>query len=264
MLSRDQYFPGQAPDEKIYAFIRRHWFSYMPWALITMVFVILPIIFLLIDYNLEGAEILRERAAYIVIIVSLYYLFVLAFFITTWISFYLDVTIITNRRLVDIEQQGLFNRKISEQSLLRVQDVSAKVTGIFQTFFNYGTVLVETAGEEPNFELQNVPQPDKVALTISDLHKGLIHDLGQEKEAATGETFPRNEQKESQNEEKKEEQGPPHLTALGKFFPEPSKRGEVTAEKKDHSLSEELQSPAKPKESTDEEGTLNEGEDIKL
>lgn len=261
MLSRDQYFPGQTPDEKIYAFIRRHWFAYMPWVLIVAIFVILPIIFLVIDYSLEGAEAMQGRAAYLVIIISIYYLFVLAFFITTWISFYLDVTIITNRRLVDIEQQGLFNRKISEQSLLRVQDVSARVNGIFQTFLNYGTVLVETAGDEPNFELQNVPQPDKVALTISDLHKSLIHDLGQEKEAATGEHFSYNGEEGGQSEGGEEEKSSSHkaAVALGEFFPEPSQRSEAITGKKN-------EEPPPPDESASigEEGTLSEGEDIKL
>jgi uncharacterized membrane protein YdbT with pleckstrin-like domain len=77
---------------------------------------------------------------------------------------------VTDRRIVDIEQDGLFHRKISELSLDEIQDVSARVNGPFATLFHYGDVLIQTAGTLPNFIFTAVPHPYRVSKEIADLH----------------------------------------------------------------------------------------------
>lgn len=178
MLTRGRYYPEQeASVEPIVIFVRRHWFSFFPWIILIAVMAICPIIVLTVlatSINFNTLE--SPSRVFIILLTSTYYLFTLSVFLVAWIDYYLDVTIVTSKRLVDIHQNGLFNHRVSEQSLLRVQDVSVRVEGPFQTFFKFGTVYVETAGEAPNFEMVNLPNPNYIADTILKLHYKLVEE----------------------------------------------------------------------------------------
>ncbi len=178
MLPAGHYYPQQSSaPEPVVIFVRRHWFAFASWILLLAVMVIAPLVLLgaLLGGGLFPALTQTVRVV-IVLGFSAYYLFTLAVFLVAWIDFYLDTTLVTRRRLVDIHQSGLFNHRVSEQSLLRVQDVSVRVEGLLQTFFQMGTVYVETAGEAPNFILKNLPHPHHVANTIMELHNKLVQE----------------------------------------------------------------------------------------
>ncbi len=104
---------------------------------------------------------------------SLYTLFVLALFLTQFVDYYLDVWVVTNERVIDIQQQGLFKRTVSELDLDRVQDASSNLQGVFSTFFNYGDVEIQSAGAESKFSFKDIPQPHKVR---TELLKWVGHD----------------------------------------------------------------------------------------
>ena len=100
---------------------------------------------------------------------SVYYLSILLFFFTSFISFYLDVWIVTNDRIIDIEQFGLFSRTISELELFRIQDITTNVHGIFPTIFKYGDVTIQTASINTTIIFHNVPYPDKIRQNLLEL-----------------------------------------------------------------------------------------------
>lgn len=76
--------------------------------------------------------------------------------------------IITNDNITQVMQVGLFNRKVSEISMENVEDVTARQKGVFQTFFNYGDVHIETAGEQNNYDFIYCPNPNAYAKAIQD------------------------------------------------------------------------------------------------
>jgi hypothetical protein len=178
MLSKGNYFPEQNSDEQIILFIRRHWLSFLYWIIFIGIMIIVPIIIFLVLKNDIVYGMPARDQEYLIIGTSAYVLITMAIFLTAWISFYLNVVIITPEHLVDIRQNGLFNRRVSEQSLLRVQDVSSHRRGLMQTFFHYGTVFVETAADLPNFQMPNLPNPDKIANEILKLHEELAKTTG--------------------------------------------------------------------------------------
>jgi len=220
MLTREQYFPGHAPGEQVALFIRRHWMAFFPWIIFG------PTLFLVVTatvlaFWLPDQSFIRASRDYQVIAVTLTSVIQLSLFfamLRAWMSYYLDVTIVTERRLVDINQQGIFVRRISEQSLLRVQDVSARQQGFFHHALNYGHLFIETAGSQPNFEIHNICRPNDVAKTILDLHDRLVGAGGHEVEELAGEGS-------------LEPPGPTHpparrmmshpLEGLRQYFPEP-------------------------------------------
>ncbi len=76
--------------------------------------------------------------------------------------------VVTHTNITQVNQIGLFNRKISQLSLGDVEDVSAVQKGIFASLLKYGTVYVETAGEQANFHFDYCPDANYVAKQISD------------------------------------------------------------------------------------------------
>lgn len=98
----------------------------------------------------------------LILLGSVYYLSLGLFFYSYFVDFYLDMWIITNDRLVDIEQTGLFARTVAEVDLYQIQDVSSDIRGFFPTLFNYGTLSLQTAGSIPKFIFYNIPRPHKL------------------------------------------------------------------------------------------------------
>lgn len=251
MLTREQYFPGHSPEEQVALFIRRHWMAFLPWMLIPPI--LLAVSSGLALYLWLQAALSPDIRTVIVIGLAVLYLAVLFLLLRGWMSYYLDVTIVTERRLVDIEQDGIFIRRISEQSLLRVQDVSARQYGFFQTYLNYGNLYIETAGEQPNFELHNIPRPNDVAKTILNLHDRLVGVGGHDVELAVAEGSLGPVTKEfSQTVDR-----PRHpLEELRPYFPEPSELAHRHQEK-NHPI---------PTNKTvhSQEGDLEEGKTIEI
>jgi len=94
------------------------------------------------------------------------HLFWIALFIVL-ADFYLDIWILTNERVIAVEQKGLFSRTISEFELYKIQDVTVDVEGIIPTMLNYGNLVVRTASEHRDFVFKQVWHPNMVKDAIS-------------------------------------------------------------------------------------------------
>ncbi len=176
-----ELFPGQLEHEEVLIFVRRHWVPFLGWVAVTVILLLIPLVALLILRGI-GIENLWQGQALTLLSVGIgtHLLLTGAVFLTGWIEHYLAVSILTTDRLVTIRQVGLFNRRVAELSLLRVQDVSAHIRGYLQSLLQFGDVSVETAGEVPNFVMKNVPRPHIIANTILMLHDRLALQTGQE------------------------------------------------------------------------------------
>ena len=62
--------------------------------------------------------------------------------------------------------------------MINVEDVAVVKRGVLQTFFNYGTMTIETAGEEKNFSFPNTPNPDFYRRIVIKAHEEAIERLG--------------------------------------------------------------------------------------
>jgi hypothetical protein len=104
-----------------------------------------------------------------ILFASIYFLSVGLFFYTYFVNFYLDLLIITNDRLLHINQIGMFARSISEVDLYKIQDITSKIDGFFPALFKYGDLLIQTAGTQEKFMIYNVPDPEGLRQIILDL-----------------------------------------------------------------------------------------------
>ncbi len=166
---------GQEGDEKVILILRRHKIVFLLPTLGFVFLFILGIISLVFLINSVPVSTKSPFLNFMVIIGSSYFLSLILVFFIYWLDFYFDVSVITNTRIIDIDQHGLFYRDIAKLNLKQIQDVNVVMKGIFETFFNFGDVHVQTAGTQRNFDLNKVPNPQEVAKKILDLHEELIH-----------------------------------------------------------------------------------------
>ncbi len=124
--------------------------------IVFVVFLLLPpLVLTLMPYlaGYLGMELVEPLTNFLL---ALYIMVLLVFLFLMWMDYYLDMWIITNERIIDVEQRGLFNRHIAEIPLQHVQDVTIEVRGIIETFLKFGTIRIQTAGER-EFRIEFVP-----------------------------------------------------------------------------------------------------------
>lgn len=96
--------------------------------------------------------------------------------IRTFVMYMFNVFVITEDRIIDIDQRGLFDRTVSETTYEKIQDVSVRVKGILQTIFHYGSVIIQTAGAQANIELHGVKDPERVQQAIIGIQRDVSSD----------------------------------------------------------------------------------------
>ncbi len=164
-------FPGKREDETVLLLLRRHWIILLAHGIVSLILLIVPIAGALILRSILPGLQTSSIYPFLVLLFWIYLMFVWTYFFVGWIDYYLDAWVVTNDRIIDIEQNGLFNRVISEQRLYRVQDVTAEVKGPIQTFFNFGRVYIQTAAEHERFVFEDVAEPYQVKKVIIELHE---------------------------------------------------------------------------------------------
>ncbi len=170
-------FPGQEGDEQTVLFLRRHWLIPFRHSVLVAFLAALPLGArfalqhyapdLLVDDGSLGFTVL-QLAAYA------FWMFVAWFGFATWIDYYFDYWVVTDRRIVSVEQKGLFSRTVAQVHLSRVQDATAESHGILATLLQFGNIYVQSAGEEGRFVFVQVPNPNKVVTTVMRLHEKIV------------------------------------------------------------------------------------------
>lgn len=65
-------------------------------------------------------------------------------FLPSWIGWYFSVFIVTDQRLIQITQKGLFNRSVVDMGLGQIQMVNYQVSGLMETMLGFGTIMMQT------------------------------------------------------------------------------------------------------------------------
>jgi len=152
-------------NEKQLWLIRKHWFI--------LVMMLLPFLLLALIPVSIGVGLLTMFIEPPVVItntmingaVFLYFIWLIVLWtgaFMVWTDWYLDLWIITEDRLVHIDQKGLFNREVSSMRYERIQDITSEVPGIIPTVFGFGVLHVQSAGEEREMEMQGICKPREV------------------------------------------------------------------------------------------------------
>lgn len=171
------------PGETITRAVRKHWLVFVGELLPYAVIALLPlIIFPAVTYFVAHAPQFADTHAdltlwngWVRLILGLWLLLAWMGGFNAFTRYYLDQWVITTTRIVDIHQFGFFRREVSSFLLNHVQDVTTDVDGIFPTVFGFGTLRVETAGDESrHFVMRGIRDPeglrDLIMREIAALH----------------------------------------------------------------------------------------------
>ncbi|MBI3671765.1 PH domain-containing protein [Candidatus Azambacteria bacterium] len=100
------------------------------------------------------------------IMVFFLHIFLVAIFMEL-ADYYLDVWILTDRRVISVEQMSLFSRVTYEFELEKIQDIEVDVRGILPTLINYGDIRIRTASESRDFVFKQVGGPTHIKDAIT-------------------------------------------------------------------------------------------------
>lgn len=158
--------------EEVLQIVRKHWFIIFVELFGAFLLLLVPylVLFVLAIFpNLLTAVgiSLQDYTLLITFSTALWTLLSLLVGFTAWTHYYLDLWVITDRRIISVDQIHFFNRTVSMFRLERLQDIEFKVKGLIPTLLNFGTVQAQTAGaHESNFYTTGLPDPRGLQATI--------------------------------------------------------------------------------------------------
>ena len=163
------------PDEKILTEIHKHWIVYLTEAIGLGLLVLAPFLAASLFDLPSFIAPAGEKVFLFLFLLGGWLLLLWTTFFLIWTFHYLDVWIITNKRLVDIEQIGLFSRDISSFRFEKIEDITVEVHGILATTLGYGTIHVQTAGENRQLSLSFIPHPERVRQLVNQLQEKFMN-----------------------------------------------------------------------------------------
>ncbi|MGB9706500.1 MAG: PH domain-containing protein [Microgenomates group bacterium] len=156
-------FETQERKEKIVLLLRRHPITNLPWVVLSLFLIIAPFIIL----RFFSLNFLPPN--YLFISFLCWYLFTFAFVFERFLIWFFNVYILTDERVIDINFPTLLYRDISETKIDKIQDVNIKTGGYTRSLFNFGDVLIQTAGAIPEIYFEAVPNPEQVSRILNEL-----------------------------------------------------------------------------------------------
>lgn len=161
-------FETQEKEEEVVLFLREHLIVMLPSALLVLLLAISPVV--LFPFLLHFLQLpVVIPTGYFIVGAAFWYVVTFGVAIMSFLRWYFNIYIVTDRRIVDIDFIHLLYKEFSEAHLDKIQDINYKSSGIFAAFFDYGDVFVQTSGAIPEIEFLAVPKPVKVVETISTL-----------------------------------------------------------------------------------------------
>jgi hypothetical protein len=167
-------FEAQDNEEKVVLLLRRHPITNVPWVLVTVLLFFAPTVI----RSLGLLELLPGNYQFFAYVS--WYIGTFTYALQSFLGWYYNVHIITDERVVDVDFSNLIYKQVSDANIDKIQDVTYKMGGVVRTMFNFGDVVIQTASEVPNFNLEAVPDPHRVAKILQDLR------LEEQKEALEG------------------------------------------------------------------------------
>lgn len=162
-------FESQQRDEKLHFLLRRHPITNLGWIIASIIFLLLPIIAMILIEDNVSDPFAYIPARYQLVLIILWYLLTMLFTFESFIVWYFNVYIITDKRIIDVDFRGLWGKRISEALLSSVEDVTYETHKFWHILFDYGDIFMQTAAEKTEFEFHSIPKPGIVHDKLTDL-----------------------------------------------------------------------------------------------
>jgi len=147
-------FDGQHDDEEVLMVFRRHPVVMRKGLLILLILVALgalPSLFV------------PENIAYLWYMALGFGIGLVVFF-WYWMGWFYSLFIVTDQRLIQIRQKGLFNRSVVDIGLDKIQNVNFQIAGLQETLLGFGTIVIQTFVGDLVIEMIHHPQKIQTSL----------------------------------------------------------------------------------------------------
>ena len=165
------------PGEEALFVVYRHWFK----MIVVGVFDVVLFVALVFGVHVAQSVLVtngagEEVSAVGLFIVSLGGLLLWMHFFWAWTDHWLDVWIVTNLRIIDVEQFGFLKREVASFPLDKIEDVTWRSHGIIQHLLKFGDVQMKTASTTSHLNMLGVPHPAEVKDEIVKAMEGHRYD----------------------------------------------------------------------------------------
>ena len=153
------------PDERVIAIHRHYGWTYAGAVALAFILIVLPF-FLLTPLFSRG--IIGTIIFVVLLVIAVWY------GLRQALLWHFNIFVVTDRRVVDIEQRGYFDRTVSEVMYPKIQDVSYRIKGIFPTLCHYGAVTIQTIGNAANLELTRIKNHEQLVDLLNELRQSSV------------------------------------------------------------------------------------------
>lgn len=160
------------PGETVSYEVHKHWYAIFPRIVAFFVLALAPsaVIGLLVHFLPVNFGVFASPSV-TTLFYSLWLMFLLLSFFISWTDYYFDVWLVTNKRIIAIEQTGILHVKTSDLRFDRIQDISIEQNGFMQTMMKFGDITIKTAVAGDNaFVMKNASNPEKARQFIFSHH----------------------------------------------------------------------------------------------
>lgn len=161
------HFDTQEEAEEIILVLRQHWVTNIGWLFISALLFLAPTLLWPIIIRTGAFSFVPSN--FLLVFTLGWYLFSFGLTLVNFITWYFNVYIVTNERVIDVDFYQLLYKQMASARVTRIQDITFKLGGVMRSIFDYGDVYVQTAGELPNFDFVAVPHPEQVVRIIENL-----------------------------------------------------------------------------------------------
>jgi hypothetical protein len=158
-------FADKDKDEEALVVLRRHPVTNAPWIILTIIMFFT--LFFNFHFNWLGSLPVSLR-------LTVNYAWLVLTLLVAWsglLSWYFNVSVISDKRIIDVDFHDLIYREVSDANLEKIEDVTHNMGGLFGIIFNFGDIYVQTAGAKPQIEFLKVPHPAQVASILRKLRE---------------------------------------------------------------------------------------------
>lgn len=157
------FFDSQDKSEQVILLLRKHPITQIPWLLVAIGLFLAPVLFSVVPFF----DFLPSRFGMAALV--LWYLLVVGFILESALSWFFNVYIISDERIIDVDFLSLIYKNISSAKIDNIEDVTAETGGAVRSIFDFGTVRIQTAGASAEIAFEDVPHPAKVTRLLNEL-----------------------------------------------------------------------------------------------
>lgn len=135
------------PWEVVLTTVKRHWIVYVIlWIYFTLALIVSISLYVALWFN-SLSHLLNV----------IFWMIFSLFLYIEWLNHELDMYVVSNNRIIWIEQISFLNRTVSECNLWQVQEVNSKTSWLFANLLNYGTLSIQTAWNKTTLKMDFCP-----------------------------------------------------------------------------------------------------------